>query len=734
MLLFQWSAEACAAETQRVLMLHAFNYTFPATTLIANSARKHLLERSPRLLEIDAEFLDLARNTDAAYESHIATFLRTKYEKRPPDVVITLGSAALPFIVRHHDDIVPNAPVVFTSISPQTRSAVQLPPNMTGIVSQFDLAKTLTLAERLQPKATRLFIIAGSGEVDKRWQSRARQIIEDRKREFEVTYLFDRSYSKLIEEASQIPPDAIVLYLTFFADSEGNAFVPADIAGRLTDASPAPVYAPYETYIGRGIVGGFVETFESVGAHAADMALQILSGKDPATIALQTDSGQAYRVDHRALTRRGLKESELPPATVVLFEEPTLWSEHRSTVGATALIVALQTILVGALLIQRRRRLRVEHQLKQSEERLTFAAAAANIGLWQFDYRRNELWATEHCRTLFGLERDAPLTGDTLLAAVHPDDLQTATQSLRGSLELEQSAVSDVRIVLPGGDVRWVRIRARSLMEGSDRMGQIGGLFIDITEQKSAEAEVALQRREVEHLMRVSVLGELSGSIAHEVNQPLTAIMSNAQAARHLLVQDAPALVEILDALDDVVHEANRAGEVIHRLRGLLGKGERKVETVNINVLVSSTMSLLNSELIGRGINAKLDLEDRIFLTQGDSVQLQQVVLNLVMNAMEAMTSTPAPQRFILVTTRYVQTEMVDVYVKDQGHGLHPTQNGHVFEPFYTTKKHGLGLGLPLCLTIMQAHGGRLALFNDESGGAIAVASLPIQPSEFGDA
>jgi PAS domain S-box-containing protein len=731
-LLFLFAAESHAAEPRRVLMLHAFNYTFPATTLIADGARRRLLERSPQLLEIDADFLDLARNRDAEYESRVAMFLRAKYEKRPPDVVITLGSAALPFIVRHGGEIAPNVPVVFTSVSPQGYSSLRLPPNITGIISEFNLDKTLALAERLQPEASRLVVIAGSGDVDQRWQSTARKTIEDRERKFEVTYLFDRSYAKLVEEVSNIPRDAIVVYLTIFADSEGNAFVPAQVAGSLAAVSPAPLYAPYDTYIGNGIVGGFVETFESVGVQAADMALQILAGKDPASIAPQTNPGQAYRVDHRALERWRLQESKLPPDTVVLFKEPTIWTEHRGAVIAAIAIVAVQSLIVGALLVQRRRRFRAENLLRESEERMTFAAAAANIGLWQFDRHRNELWATEHCRALFGLARDAPLTRDAFLAVVHPDDLQTATKSLQRSLEPEQSAISDVRIVLPGEQVRWVRMRARSRSEGGGKPGHLGGIFIDITEQKSAEAEVALQRLEVEHLMRVSVLGELSGSIAHEVNQPLTAILSNAQAALHLLAKDSPDLVEIRDALEEIVHEDNRAGEVIHRLRGLLKKGERKAENVNINDLVRSTIGLLNSELIGRNVNVRLDLENRVFLTLGDSVQLQQVLLNLVMNAMDAMASTPMAQRLILISTRGAQTGRVDVRVKDRGHGIRPNENGRVFEPFYTTKDHGLGLGLTLSSTIIQAHQGRLTLVNDEGGGAVAVFSLAIQQPAIG--
>ena len=231
--------------------------------------------------------------------------------------------------------------------------------------------------------------------------------------------------------------------------------------------------------------------------------------------------------------------------------------------------------------------------------------------------------------------------------------------------------------------------------------------------------------------MRVSVLGELSGSIAHEINQPLTAILSNAQAALHLLAQNSPDIAEIHDALEEIVHEDNRAGEVIHRLRGLLKKGERKAENVNINDLVRSTVSLLNSELIARDISLRLDLDHAPSLTRGDSVQLQQVLLNLVMNAMDAMASTPIAQRSILISTRGSQAGMVDVTVKDRGHGIRAKENGRLFEPFYTTKNHGLGLGLTLCSTIIQAHQGKLTLVNNERGGAIAKFSLPVQQPTF---
>jgi PAS domain S-box-containing protein len=379
--------------------------------------------------------------------------------------------------------------------------------------------------------------------------------------------------------------------------------------------------------------------------------------------------------------------------------------------------LSIPVLLLGASIDEARHAVRA---IRESEERMSFAAASANVGLWYLESASGRLWATEYCRSMLGLAPDAPLTRATIVQAIHPDDRQSAIASIRSAAYSGEEVSAEFRIVRPDGGIRWFRARAHSDRDERGRPFRVSGIFADITASREAEHEADLQRRELAHLTRVSAMGQLSGAIAHELNQPLAAILSNAQAAQLMLESKSPNLADIRDTIDDIVTEDKRASEVIDRLRRLLRKDEGKFEPLDINELMASTLRLLHSEIVSRKINVTTNLAGDLPPAWGDGIQLQQVLLNLIMNAMDALASAPPARRIITLSTRRLSDDQVEISVSDLGDGLGPEGQYRALEPFFTTKPHGLGLGLSICSTIVNSHGGTLQLTNNAEGGARA--------------
>jgi nitrogen-specific signal transduction histidine kinase len=275
----------------------------------------------------------------------------------------------------------------------------------------------------------------------------------------------------------------------------------------------------------------------------------------------------------------------------------------------------------------------------------------------------------------------------------------------------------------PGPPGVWLEISAEGLKRPE------GGAVVtctDITGRKQAELAARLHQQELAHLTRVAMLGELSGALAHELNQPLTAILSNAQAGQRLLAREPVDLAEVRDILHDIAEDDRRAGEVIKRLRAMLKKDEVKSLPLDLNELVEEVIDFSHSDLITRNVALTVELAPALPPVLGDRVQLQQVLLNLVLNACEAMKAKPTWERRLTMATAPDADDGVRVSVVDRGTGIPADELERVFEPFFTTKEHGLGLGLSICRSIVAAHGGRLWAGNNENGGATFHLTLPL--------
>jgi signal transduction histidine kinase len=292
-----------------------------------------------------------------------------------------------------------------------------------------------------------------------------------------------------------------------------------------------------------------------------------------------------------------------------------------------------------------------EADLRETQERMELAANAADLGMWEWDIVCNEIWITDKGRALFGFGASEKLDFDRFRSRLHPEDRESVLKAVEDSLRTRAEYRSEYRVVLPNGQLRWISGRGHVEFNGNGQAVRMRGASLDITKRKQAKLEAARQRNEMAHLSRVTMLGELSGSIAHELNLPLSAILCNAQAAQRILANGQADLAEVREILKDIVSEDKRAGEVIRRLRLWLEKGEVHQHSLRINEVVQDVLELIRSDLVNQKVTVDCQLARNLPTVTGDPVQLQQVLLNLVVNACDAMTDCNTPERRLVIRT-----------------------------------------------------------------------------------
>jgi signal transduction histidine kinase len=300
--------------------------------------------------------------------------------------------------------------------------------------------------------------------------------------------------------------------------------------------------------------------------------------------------------------------------------------------------------------------------------------------------------------------------------------------SSQRSLREKVDTVDEYRIVLPDGTVKDLRMTRHPVLNDAGDVVQLIGATVDITQRKRAEEERERLRQletDLAHMNRVNIMGELAASIAHEVNQPLSGIVSNGSACLRWLAGDAPNVEEAREAARRIVRDGKRAGEIIARIRALTKRAITPREKLNLNETIREVLPLVGDEAKRNSVIIQTQLADDLSPVSGNRVELQQLVLNLVMNAVEAMSSVDARARELVITTRNLDAEQVQVTVKDSGPGIDPNTLDKIFDPFYTTKPGGMGMGLSISRSILQAHGGRLWAAAKDGPGTIFHFSLP---------
>ncbi len=364
----------------------------------------------------------------------------------------------------------------------------------------------------------------------------------------------------------------------------------------------------------------------------------------------------------------------------------------------------------------------VNEALEITRDNLNRAQVVAHIGSWYLDIIKNILLWSDETYRMFGLSIGSPLTYEKFLEIVHPDDREYVDKRWMAALNKEPYDIEH-RIIVDG-KVKWVREKVELEFDEEDKATRGIGTVQDITERKQAEEDSRRLREELMHVARVTTMGELTAALAHELNQPLMAIMSNAQAAHRFLAKKNPDLDEIGEILSDIIKDDKRASEVIGKLRALLRKSDLEFTILNINDVIREVITLVHSDIVIKNISLSSDLNDKIPLVSGDRIQLQQVILNLILNSFEAMKDVDSKR--LCMRTVQENGKFITVGVEDSGIGIDEKNIDSLFKPFFTTKKEGLGMGLSINKVIIEAHGGSLWAKNNSDKGATFYFTLPI--------
>jgi len=402
-------------------------------------------------------------------------------------------------------------------------------------------------------------------------------------------------------------------------------------------------------------------------------------------------------------------------------------------VAIAAVSAALLSLIAGSWVSweQRRRRVRAEALVAEAEERIAVLSTMQGFGFWSWDAATGDIWASANVRRVMGMEEGIALSPDTLLAAVHPADRARVLQAIAAARRCDGSMAMELRLVGHDREVRWISTKAQVFRDGRGAIRRLSGCVMEDSNHDRAAAELNKLQQKLKHLTRVALLGELSGALAHELQQPLTAILCNAQAAQLMLAREPLDLEELREILKEIVSDDRRAGQVIQSLRALLLRGETKFQRVDIGKMVGDVMTLARGALMERNVQVNLRIDEDVPAVNGDPIELQQVLLNLVLNACESLSDNPARDRRVeVVGALDVEPGTVRISVLDCGRGIDSRQLERVFDPFFTTKESGLGLGLAICHSICVAHGGRLWATNRADRGAAFHFTLPAATRE----
>jgi PAS domain S-box-containing protein len=721
-----FAAELKEAEPKRVLVIYSYHEGLLWERLIDDSLRATLAAKSTGPIDLNVEHTDRVSYPDDAYLHKLVDLYRRKYSDPNMDLVIGIDDEATDLLLRYGEELFPGVPMVFVTAERKDLQRNSLKPNMTSLFWGVDIEGTVEIIQQVLPETRHLFIISGSSLSDLAVNGLARTVLGQYVSRLDITYLVDNSIEDLLQKVAQLPENSAVIYLVFSRDAEGKSFVPREILSLISEKANAPVFGIVGTYLEQGIVGGSLLSSEVQGKRCAEIGLRILHGESAVDI-VPEKTLNVPMFDSRQLKRWGISEDKLPAGSIVRFKEPSAWEGHkREIIGAAVLIVA-QALLISVLLMQRVRRRRVERSLVEAESKFRTVADLT----YDWEYWAN-LDGTLHyvspsCERISGYKIEEFIENPHIFREIIiPEDKDVWDQHYHNFRNERSRREIQFRIRTRTGEIRWIEHACQPITDSQGELQGIRASNRDITQRKQAELDVQKHREKLTQISHIVTLGELSASLAHELNQPLTAILSNAQVAQRFLTMDPTDLDEVREILSDIVKDDKRARDIIYKLRALMRRGQLEIKTLDLNKVVREVVELVIGNAFNKKVSFVLELADGLPPARGDAIQLEQVLLNLILNSSEAMVTFDGQFREVRLSTEQNDKSTLKVSVRDMGTGIDEENIEGIFDAFFTTKPEGMGMGLAICRSIIEAHGGRLWAENNPDQGATVSFTVPV--------
>ncbi len=742
-LLLVLSASAWAVEPQgrSILVLSPAEPLRPSVSQFVNGLQTGLDAELPGTNILVTEQVTSWEDTNGS--DGVRRWFDEKYRNHDFDAIVALGPGDLDVALRLRRERWPHAKV-FYALWPYGASPIQRPPDTAGIIADFIPERCVETALKLRPDIKQLFAIGGGSPGDRAFDKWIFAKIAAAYPALPITDLTGLPFREMIARSSHLPSHSAIITLTTIADVEGRPINNPRLVSAVSRVANAPIFDTLDASFGRGAVGGPLLSWERFGRELAPQLAKVFAGHDPNTLP-DVVHEPFLRFDARQLRRWQIPESRLPAGAAVEFRAPTLWGQHRRLILATLLVLMLQAVLIALLLVQRRRLLASRLARSKSERALHSQEALNHAVLRSLPgyvsildqagkiLQVNEQWSVAGADIADGFFAKTSLGADYVSCWERSFPEAHGSHSLLGrqvrsviSGETRQSALE---WRFPGNDPepRWLEIRCDVLQWPQ---GGVVLSHVDITERKKTEMQAERNLQTLSQFHRVAALGELAGALAHELNQPLASILINAETLEELIAREVPRNFEALEVVHEIIADDERAGQIIRKMRALLQDRDSPGIPLNLTEIAASVVKLLANEAMLRKVAVRAELAPGLPPVLGDTVQLQQVVLNLMLNAMDAVRDVMEGERTVIVATFLDHGDQVVVEVRDTGPGISSQYLPRLFDHFFTTKREGLGLGLSISRSIVDSLHGKIEAGNCATGARFRVYMPAVQVRE----